>query len=84
MHNVLLEFYFLNIDYQQKLNGICCCCRCRDTKGKKYPWSGGYTRSDKLKEISYNFKQGNGDYGGIAGWSDDADITNEVKNTPCK
>jgi hypothetical protein len=29
-----------------------------------------------------NFKQGNGDYGGIAGWSDDgaADITNEVKN----
>jgi hypothetical protein len=26
-----------------------------------------------------NFKQGNGDYGGIAGWSDDgADITNEV------
>jgi hypothetical protein len=27
-----------------------------------------------------NFKQGNGDYGGIAGWSDDgADITNAVK-----
>ena len=30
-----------------------------------------------------NFKQGNGDYGGIAGWSDDgADITNEVKKYP--
>ncbi|MNX36105.1 Formylglycine-generating sulfatase enzyme [compost metagenome] len=28
-----------------------------------------------------NFKQGNGDYGGIAGWSDDgADITNAVKS----
>ena len=28
-----------------------------------------------------NFKQGKGDYGGIAGWSDDgADITNEVKS----
>ena len=28
-----------------------------------------------------NFKQGNGDYGGIAGWSDDgADITNSVKS----
>ena len=27
-----------------------------------------------------NFKQGKGDYGGIAGWSDDgADITAEVK-----
>lgn len=30
-----------------------------------------------------NFKQGNGDYGGIAGWSDDgADITNAVKKYP--
>ena len=30
-----------------------------------------------------NFKQGKGDYGGIAGWSDDgADITNAVKEYP--
>jgi gliding motility-associated lipoprotein GldJ len=30
-----------------------------------------------------NFKQGNGDYGGIAGWSDDgADITNAIKSYP--
>ena len=53
---------------------------------KKYPWSGGYTRSDKRKNKGdqlANFKQGNGDYGGIAGWSDDgADITNEVKKYP--
>ena len=49
---------------------------------KKYPWEGDYTRNgnrvgrgDQLA----NFKQGKGDYGGIAGWSDDgADITAEV------
>ncbi len=50
---------------------------------KKYPWSGSYTRSGKRQSKGdqlANFKQGNGDYGGIAGWSDDgADITNEVK-----
>ena len=50
---------------------------------KKYPWSGQYTRSGKRKERGdqlANFKQGKGDYGGIAGWSDDgADITNKVK-----
>ncbi len=53
---------------------------------KKYPWSGGYTRSgkrDSKGDQLANFKQGNGDYGGIAGWSDDgADITNEVKKYP--
>ena len=53
---------------------------------KKYPWSGGYTRSGKRQNRGdqlANFKQGNGDYGGIAGWSDDgADITNEVKKYP--
>jgi gliding motility-associated lipoprotein GldJ len=53
---------------------------------KKYPWSGGYTRSGKRQSQGdqlANFKQGNGDYGGIAGWSDDgADITNEVKQYP--
>ncbi len=51
---------------------------------KKYPWSGDYTRSSKRKNKGdqlANFKQGNGDYGGIAGWSDDgADITNAVKS----
>ncbi|CAM2935242.1 gliding motility lipoprotein GldJ [Flavobacterium frigoris] len=53
---------------------------------KKYPWSGSYTRSGKRQSKGdqlANFKQGNGDYGGIAGWSDDgADITNAVKKYP--
>jgi len=53
---------------------------------KKYPWSGNYTRSGKRKvrgDQLANFKQGKGDYGGIAGWSDDgADITNIVKSYP--
>lgn len=53
---------------------------------KKYPWSGNYTRSGKRSNKGFqlaNFKQGNGDYGGIAGWSDDgADITNAVKSYP--
>ncbi len=53
---------------------------------KKYPWSGSYTRSGKRKvrgDQLANFKQGKGDYGGIAGWSDDgADITNIVKSYP--
>ncbi len=51
---------------------------------KKYPWEGQYTRSEKRKtrgDQMANFKQGDGDYGGIAGWSDDgADITGEVKS----
>lgn len=51
---------------------------------KKYPWDGAYTRSGKRKvrgDQMANFKQGHGDYGGIAGWSDDgADITAEVKS----
>ena len=49
---------------------------------KKYPWDGKYTRSGNRQvrgDQLANFKQGRGDYGGIAGWSDDgADITNEV------
>ena len=49
---------------------------------KKYPWDGQYSRSGDRKNRGdqlANFKQGKGDYGGIAGWSDDgADITNEV------
>ncbi len=51
---------------------------------KKYPWKGGYTRSGKRGtrgDQLANFKQGKGDYGGIAGWSDDgADITAPVKS----
>ena len=51
---------------------------------KKYPWSGQYTRSGKRQlrgDQLANFKQGKGDYGGIAGWSDDgADITAQVKS----
>lgn len=51
---------------------------------KKYPWDGQYTRSGKRKvkgDQLANFKQGKGDYGGIAGWSDDgADITAQVKS----
>ncbi|UGU17484.1 gliding motility lipoprotein GldJ [Sinomicrobium kalidii] len=53
---------------------------------KKYPWEGEYTRSSKKSakgDQLANFKQGKGDYGGIAGWSDDgADITAEVKSYP--
>ncbi len=51
---------------------------------KKYPWNGQYTRSGKRRSRGdqlANFKQGDGDYGGIAGWSDDnADITAKVKS----
>ncbi|MFT5230945.1 MAG: gliding motility-associated lipoprotein GldJ [Saprospiraceae bacterium] len=51
---------------------------------KKYPWDGQYTRSGKRRSRGdqlANFKQGDGDYGGIAGWSDDgADITAEIKS----
>ena len=53
---------------------------------KKYPWSGGYTRSDERRNEGdqlANFKYGKGDYGGIAGWSDDGgDITIEVRSYP--
>lgn len=51
---------------------------------KKYPWDGRFTRSGGRKDRGdqlANFKQGSGDYGGIAGWSDDgADITAPVKS----
>ncbi len=51
---------------------------------KKYPWDGAYTRSGNRRtrgDQLANFKQGAGDYGGIAGWSDDnADITAEIKS----
>ena len=49
---------------------------------KKYPWNGQYTRSSERRikgDQLANFKNSDGDYGGIAGWSDDgADITNQV------
>ena len=53
---------------------------------KKYPWQGEYTRSSERRtegDPVANFKLGKGDYGGIAGWSDDgADITIQVKQYP--
>ncbi|WP_298520601.1 gliding motility lipoprotein GldJ [uncultured Kordia sp.] len=53
---------------------------------KKYPWKGEFTRSGNRKRRGdqlANFKNSKGDYGGIAGWSDDgADITARVKSYP--
>lgn len=53
---------------------------------KKYPWSGDNTRSTKRKNEGdqlANFKQGKGDYSGLAGWStDNADITAPVRMNP--
>ncbi|HET8809869.1 MAG TPA: gliding motility lipoprotein GldJ [Flavobacteriaceae bacterium] len=53
---------------------------------KKYPWNGQYIRSGKRGkkgDILANFKLGDGDYGGIAGWTvDGAAITNEIKSYP--
>lgn len=53
---------------------------------KKYPWDGAYSRSTKRAtrgDQLANFKQGKGDYGGLAGWSDDrGDITVAVKTYP--
>lgn len=50
------------------------------TDRKKYPWSGRSTRSQTRRgEQLANFKQGRGDYSGLAGWSNDgADITNVI------
>ncbi len=54
---------------------------------KLYPWKGTATRylgrgRNRGKELA-NFKQGDGDYSGLAGWSDDgADITAPVKTYP--
>ncbi len=51
---------------------------------KKYPWDGQYTRTGNRQtrgDQLANFKQSKGDYGGIAGWSDDgADITAPVRS----
>ena len=50
---------------------------------KKYPWAGRYTRNGRraiMGNQMANFKQGQGDYGGLAGWSEDSgDITTAVK-----
>ncbi len=52
-----------------------------------YPWKGTATRylgrgRNRGKELA-NFKQSDGDYSGLAGWSDDAaDITAPVKTYP--
>ena len=51
---------------------------------KKYAWDGKFTRNKEKKTAGdqlANFKQGQGDYSGIAGWSNDgADITMIVKS----
>ncbi len=51
---------------------------------KKYSWNGRYTRDQSKKRAGdqlANFKQGKGDYSGLAGWSNDgADITIQVKS----
>ncbi|WBX76146.1 gliding motility lipoprotein GldJ [Tenacibaculum ovolyticum] len=53
---------------------------------KKYAWTGKYTRDrDKRRRGDQlaNFKQGKGDYSGIAGWSSDgSDIPNAAKSYP--
>lgn len=53
---------------------------------KKYAWDGKYSR-DKSKRYRgdqlANFKQGEGDYSGLSGWSSDgSDIPIEVKSYP--
>ncbi len=53
---------------------------------KKYPWDGSYTvagnRKAKGDQLA-NFKQGYGDYSGVAGWSSDgANVTNAIKSYP--
>ncbi|MGB0199134.1 MAG: gliding motility lipoprotein GldJ [Flavobacteriaceae bacterium] len=53
---------------------------------KKYPWSGESSRSMSRRNEGdqlANFKQGRGDYSGIAGWSNDnAEITADVRQFP--
>ncbi len=50
---------------------------------KKYSWNGNTTREDSRRykgDQLANFKQGKGDYSGLAGWSNDgADITMRIK-----
>ena len=53
---------------------------------KKFPWDGDYTRSGKKKNVGdqlANFKLSDGDYGGIAGWSETGSgITTNVRAYP--
>jgi hypothetical protein len=88
MHNDHQEFFCQNME-TYRLNGNMAATDVgqRDIniyKGqKKIPVVRKLYRSGKRQNKGdqlANFKQGNGDYGGIAGWSDDgADITNELK-----
>jgi gliding motility-associated lipoprotein GldJ len=53
---------------------------------KKYAWNGKYTRAkgkiNKGDQLA-NFKQGNGQYSGLPGWSSDgSDIPNKIKSYP--
>ncbi len=51
---------------------------------KKYAWNGNSTRETSRRyrgDQMANFKQGKGDYSGLAGWSNDgADITMKIKS----
>ncbi len=51
---------------------------------KKYSWNGNSTREQSRRykgDQLANFKQGKGDYSGLAGWSNDgADITMKIKS----
>ena len=53
---------------------------------KKYPWSGDTSRVTQRRNAGdqlANFKQGRGDFSGVAGWSnDDAEITADVRQYP--
>ena len=53
---------------------------------KKYPWSGDTSRVTQSRNAGdqlANFKQGRGDYSGVAGWSNDnAEITADVYQYP--
>ena len=53
---------------------------------KKYPWSGDTSRVTQSRNAGdqlANFKQGRGDFSGVAGWSnDDAEITADVRQYP--
>lgn len=52
---------------------------------KKYAWRGESTRDEQSKYYAQhaNFKQGNGDYSGIAGWSSDyGGITTPIRSFP--
>jgi len=53
---------------------------------KKYAWNGKYSRSTAKRtrgDQLANFKQGEGQYSGLSGWSSDgADIPNKIKSYP--